>query len=37
MAVKAWMLPPVVGYSTDELQGAVNTLSAFNFANLTAN
>jgi hypothetical protein len=36
MAVKAWMFPPVVGYNTEVSQGAVKTLSAFNFANLTA-
>lgn len=36
MAVKAWMLPPEVGYNTEVLHGAVKTLSAFNLANLTA-
>lgn len=35
MAVKACMFPPVVGYNTDVLHGAVNTLSALNFASPT--
>ena len=36
MAVNAWMFPPVFGYNTEVSQGASKTLSAFNFANLTA-
>jgi len=35
MALNSWMLPPLVGYSTEVSQDDVNTLSAFNFANLT--
>ena len=36
MAVNSWMLPPVVGYSTEVSHEDVNTLSTFNIANLTA-
>jgi hypothetical protein len=36
MAVNSWMLPPVFGYNTEVSHGDVNTLLAFNFANLTA-
>lgn len=36
MAVNSWMLPPVVGYSTEVSHEDVNTLSTFNLANLTA-
>lgn len=36
MAVNSWMLPPVVGYSTEVSQGAVKSLSDTSFANLAA-
>ena len=36
-AVKQCKLPPLFGYKTVASQGAVKTLSADNFANLTAN
>jgi len=36
MAENSWMLPPVVGYSTEVSHDVVYILSAFNFANLTA-
>lgn len=36
IALKACMLPPEVGYSTDVSHGAVKTPSAFKHANLAA-